>query len=170
MVGTADPSPQLIELSQAEAIGWALTVSRKARVKKDFHSGHAAYDAWARALERDEDLPADNMPALRVNYHVHEDAVGTTAEGRWYGAQFLKQVAEDVPELGGGLLAAAECYEAEHDLMWKIWGFTGGPERSDAGALKLADRDTRAQIIPIIGEAKKLDEEACSHIEKAVAK
>ena len=168
LIGGKVKKPPLEEI-YAKALGWALTVSREARVKKDFHSGHAAYDAWARALERDEDLPADNMPALRVNYHVHEDAVGTTAEGRWYGAQFLKQVAEDMPELGRGLLAAAKCYEAEHDLMWKIWGFTGGPARSDTGALKLADPDARVQIVPIIGEAKRLDEEACSHIEKALA-
>ena len=152
-----------------KALEWALTVSRTPRVKGDFHNGHAAYDAWAMALGRDEDLPSDNMSRLRVNYHVYEDAVGTTAEGRWYGAQFLKAVAEDVPELGENLLAAAGCYEAEHGLMWKIWSFTGGPQRSDEGALKLADPGAREQIVPLIGEARKLDEEACSHIEKALA-
>jgi RNA polymerase sigma factor (sigma-70 family) len=152
-----------------KALSWALLVSRTAKVKNNFHSGHAAYDAWAKALGRHEDLPADNMPALRVNYHVHEDAVGTTAEGRWYGAQFLKRIAEDVPQLSKNLLAAVRCYEAEHDLMWRIWGFTGGPQRSDDGALKLADPEARAQIIPIIGEARRLDEEACGHIEKALA-
>jgi RNA polymerase sigma factor (sigma-70 family) len=152
-----------------KALRWALEVSRTPRVRGDFHSGHAAYDAWAEALGRDEELVAENMPVLRINYHVHEDAVGTTAEGRWYGAQFLKQMAEEVPELSESLLAAAKCYEDEHDLMWKIWGFTGGPERSDEGALKLADPKTRARIIPIIGGARKLDEEACTHIEKALA-
>jgi RNA polymerase sigma factor (sigma-70 family) len=158
-----------LEKIYTKALAWALQVSRTPRVKPDIHSGHAGYDAWAKALGQHEDLPPDNMPVLRVNYHVHEDAVGTTAEGRWYGAQFLKQVAEDVPELSKRLLAAAKCYEAEHDLMWKIWGFTGGPERSDEGALKLADRDARTQIIPIIGEARRLDEEACRHIEKALS-
>jgi RNA polymerase sigma factor (sigma-70 family) len=152
-----------------KALRWALKVSRTAEVRGDFHSGHAAYSAWAEALGRDEDLTRDNMSALRVNYHVHEDAVGTTAEGRWYGAQFLRQMAEDMPQLGKNLLEAAKCYEAEHDLMWKIWSFTGGPERSDKGALKLADPETRASIIPIIREARRLDEEACGHIEKALA-
>jgi RNA polymerase sigma factor (sigma-70 family) len=152
-----------------KALEWALTVSRTPRVKRDFHNGHAAYDAWALALGHDEDLPPENMSRLRVNYHVHEDAVGTTAEGRWYGAQFLKQVAEAMPDMSENLLAAARCYEAEHDLMWKIWRFTGGPARSDEGALKLAAPDARQRIVPIIREAKKLDEEACSHIEKALA-
>jgi predicted DNA-binding protein YlxM (UPF0122 family) len=152
-----------------KALRWALGVSRSAKVKDDIHNGHAAYDAWSQALGRDEDLPADNMPVLRVNYHVHEDAVGTTAEGRWYGAQFLKQIAEDFQELSKNLLAAAKCYEAEHDLMWKMWALTGGPQRSDEGALKLADPENRAGMIRIIREARKLDEEACSHIDKALA-
>jgi RNA polymerase sigma factor (sigma-70 family) len=165
--GNVKKPPQ--EEIYTRALAWALEVSRTPRVRNDFHNGHAAYEAWTQALERHEDLPADDMSVLRVNYHVHEDAVGTTAEGRWYGAQFLKQMAQDMPEPGENLLAAAKCYEAEHDLMWKIWGFTGGPERSDEGALKLANPETRAQIIPLIGNARKLDEEACSHIEKALA-
>jgi hypothetical protein len=157
------------EETYKKALEWALTVSRTPRVKGDFNSGHAAYDAWAEALRRDKDLPADDMSVLRVNYHVHEDAVGTTAEGRWYGAQFLKHLAEDMPALKANLLAAVKCYEAEHQLMWKLWSFTGGPARTDEGALKLADPKTRAQMIPIIGDAKKLDQEGCSYLEKALA-
>ncbi len=152
-----------------EALDWALAVARTPKVKGDFHNGHAAYDAWADALGRDEDLPADDMDALRVNYHVHEDAVGTTTEGRWYAAQFLKQVAEDVPGLADPLLAAARYYEAEHDLMWKVWSFMGGPARTDEGALKLAEPAVRRKMIPIIGEARKIDEKAIALIEKALA-
>jgi hypothetical protein len=168
LIGDRVGKPSVEEIYR-KALRWALEVSRTPRIGVDFHSGHAAYDAWAAALGRDEDLPADDMPVLRVNYHVHEDAVGTTAEGRWYGAQFLKQMVPDMPELSKGLLAAAGCYEAEHDLMWRIWSFTGGPARSDEGALKLADPKAREAIIPIIGEAKRLDEEACGHIEEALA-
>jgi hypothetical protein len=109
------------------------------------------------------------MNALRVNYHVHEDAVGTTAEGRWYAAQFLKQIAEEMPGLAESLLAAARYYEAEHDLMWRIWKFTGGPARTDQGALNLADPKVRKKMIPIILEARKIDEKATALIEKALA-
>ena len=152
-----------------KALEWALEVARTPRVRGDIHSGLAAYQAWAQALERDEDLSPENMPALRVNYHVHEDAVGTTAEGRWYAAQFLKQVAEESPEMADQLGEAIMCYEAEHDLMWKIWGMTGGPARTDEGAKKLAEPGTRARMREIIAEAHRLDGEAASRIEKALA-
>ena len=151
-----------------KALSWALKIARTPRIRGDFSSGHAAYDAWADALKRDEDLPSDIMDALRVNYHVHEDAVGTTAEGRWYAAQFLKQVAEDMPRLADSLLGAARYYEAEHDLMWKIWSYTGGPARTDEGALKLADPAVRKKMIPIIIEARKIDEKATALIEEAL--
>jgi hypothetical protein len=108
------------------------------------------------------------MEKLRVNYHVHEDAVGTTAEGRWYAAQFLMQIAEEMPDMAEPLLGAARYYTAEHDLMWKIWSYTGGPARTDEGALKLADPKVRKKMIPIIGEARKLDEKAAALIEKAL--
>jgi hypothetical protein len=152
-----------------KALRWALEIAGTPRIQGDFSSGHAAYDAWTEALTRDEDLPAGDMDALRVNYHVHEDAVGTTAEGRWYAAQFLKQIAEEMPGMAEPLLGAARYYEAEHDLMWKIWGYTGGPARTDEGALNLADPKVRKKMIPIIREARKLDEKAAALVEQALA-
>jgi hypothetical protein len=152
-----------------KALAWAIKIARTHRIRGSFSSGHAAYDAWAEALTRDGDLPADDMDALRVNYHVHEDAVGTTAEGRWYAAQFLKQIAGDMPSLADPLLRAARYYEAEQDLMWKIWSFTGGPARTDEGALSLADPAVRRKMVPIISEARKIDEKAVTEIEKALA-
>lgn len=167
LIGDRTEKPPQEEMYR-KALLWALEIVRTPKVKGDFHSGLAAYDAWAHALENDEDLPTGNMPLLRVNYHVHEDAVGTTAEGRWYAAQFLGQVAEDIPGMADALLAAAECYKAEHDLMWKIWGFTGGPARTDEGAKKLAEPAVRKQMRTIIERARKLDEKAALHIEKAL--
>jgi RNA polymerase sigma factor (sigma-70 family) len=150
------------------ALAWALDIARTPVVLDDRHNGHAAYAAWADALSDDDEFPAGDMDLLRFRYHVHEDAVGTVAEGRWYAAQFLKQVVEDEPALGEHLQAAIRCYEAEHDLMWKIWGLVGGPERSDAGAQKLAEAETRRQIIPTIREAQDKDRQAIGHIEKAL--
>jgi hypothetical protein len=60
-----------------KALSWALVVSRTTKVKEDFHSGHAAYDAWAKALGRHEDLLADNMAVLRVNYGQRQKGAGT---------------------------------------------------------------------------------------------
>lgn len=168
LIGDKAEKPPL-EDTYRKTLHWALEIARTPRVKGDFHSGLAAYNAWSDALTRDEDLPTGNMPLLREHYHVHEDAVGTTAEGRWYAAQFLKQVAEALPDMAGELQAAIKCYEDEHDFMWKIWGFTGGPARTDEGAKKLADPDVRKQMRVIIGRARDLDEKAAGHIEKALA-
>jgi len=110
------------------------------------------------------------MAMLRERHMVHDDAVGTVAEGRWYGAQFLKQVTEHEPAMAEELLSAAACYEAEHDLMWQVWGFVGGIGRSDDHVKKLAEPAVRRQIVPLILQARDKDAEAADHIERALPK
>jgi hypothetical protein len=53
--------------------------------------------------------------------------------------------------------------------MWKVWGCVGGNGRSPEHVRRFADRDTRRRIAELIGEARKLDEQAVEHIEKAIA-
>jgi hypothetical protein len=68
------------------------------------------------------------------------------------------------------LSAAIECYEAEHSLMWKIWGLVGGIGRSDKKVKKFTEPEIRRQIAPIILQARDKDAEAADHIEKALSR
>jgi hypothetical protein len=70
--------------------------------------------------------------------------------------------------MAGNLAEAGRCYEAEHDLVWKIWRIFGGPGRSDDSARKLFDPGVRRETAAIILEARSLDEEAAGHIETAL--
>jgi hypothetical protein len=163
--GTGPPPKAEVHLG---ALRWALDIVRTPVILGDRHNGLAAYTAWCEALARDEDFSGADMDQLRVRYHVHEDAVGTVAEGRWYAARFLKQVIEAEPSSSKALDMAVKCYETEHDLMWKIWGFVGGPQRSDEGARKLAEPAARREIIALIREAREQDKLAADQIEKAL--
>jgi len=131
-------------------------------------NGLAAYAAWADHLLRDDDFPQDDLTVLRQRHMVHDDAVGTVAEGRWYGSLFLARVAEEIPSMAAELLAAASCYASEHDLMWEIWNLVGGIGRSDSQVEKFAEPDVRRQIAPIILQARDRDAEAADHIERAL--
>lgn len=153
-----------------DALKWALKVVRTPVTYGDRHSGLAAYEAWAEHLLCDDEFPADDMAALRERHMVHDDAVGTVAEGRWYAAQFLKQVAQHEPAMREALLAAAACYEAEHDLMWQLWGLVGGIGRSDDHVKKLAEPAVRGPMAPLILQAREKDAEAADHIERALLK
>lgn len=151
-----------------EALRWAIEIARTPMVH-DRHNGLAAYAAWADALVRDDDFATGDMAVLRECHMAHDDAVGTVAEGRWYGALFLMRIAEHVPAMASELLAAASCYAAEHDLMWEIWNLAGFM-RSDAVVAKFADPAVRRQIVAIILQAREKDAEAAEHIERALAK
>jgi hypothetical protein len=101
---------------------------------------------------------------------AHDNAVGMVAEGRWYGAQFLKQVMEDEPDMAEEIGKAIERYEAEHGLMWKNWELVGGLGRSDDKVKKFAEPAIRRQIAAIILEAREKEAEAIKHLERALAK
>ena len=122
----------------------------------------------AAAPERDEDFPAEGLPTSRQHFDVHDDAVGTVAEARWYGCLFLRQLADDEPAMAEELRAAADCFEAEHDIMWGIWALAGGLGRSDEHAKKLAQPFTRERMRPLIRLSREKDEQGAEHIEKAL--
>jgi len=172
VIGDRQEQPA-IEETRRQALRWALTVARTPAVAAGAavcHNGFAAYDAWADALRFDDDFPQGDLDALRHRLMVHEDAAGAVAEGRWYGAQFLREMAEEQPGIADDLLAAATCYETEHDLVWEMWGITGGPGRSDEQAESLARPDVRQRLVPLIRRAREQDEEAAGHIESALAR
>jgi hypothetical protein len=169
LIGAKQPQPSRAEVYR-ESLAWALEVVRTPSTSGDRHNGLAAYVAWADELGRDRGFTSRDMEVLRRRFMVHHDAVSTVAEGRWYGAQFLRLAAEAVPGAAGDLEGAAACYEAEHHLMWKVWNLTGGPGWSDPQVHRLTDREVRREIIPLIHKSRDRDAEASDHIEKALGK
>lgn len=134
-------------------------------------NGLAAYDAWMEHLQQDDDFPEDET-VLKQRYDVHNGAAGQVAEARWYGSLFLIQAS--APEVihynvTEDLLHAAACYAAEHDLMWQLWDLAGGIDNPEAYKL-FADPKVRRQMVQVIQEARRQDETAIEHIEKALEK
>ena len=153
-----------------EAITFALDVVRTPLRYGDRHNGLAAYGAWAEHLLCDEDFATDDPAELSLRLEVHDDAVSTIAEGRWYASIFLAQAAStDIGLRTPHLYHAAACYAREHDLMWQVWRAVGGIGRSPEKARNLADPEVRRRIVPIIREARANDEEAANHLEAALA-
>lgn len=166
-----------------EALRWMLQVTRTPLVRPEpdapegyhnRHNGLAAYEAWARHLLRDEEWPAGDETVLRAHHQIHNDAVSTVAEARFYGSVFLAQVVEGF-EAGPGrpgrqadILHAAACYAAEHDLMWEVWDLAGGIGNREAFK-EMADPDVRRAMVDVIRQARDQDAQAAEHIERALA-
>lgn len=151
------------------ALAWALELARTPRVGPR-SAGFAAYEAWAAALLKDEEFPHGDMDTLRMRHVAHNDAVSTVAEGRWYGAQFLKDAAKYLPECLAELLSGAAAYEREHDLMCKLWALQGGNGWSDAFVRNLADPEVRKESAALVRAARDEEARAIERIEKALAK
>ncbi len=150
-----------------ESLRMAVKVMRTGKVR-DMLSGPSAYNAWADSLRNDGDFPKDNQQVMRQRYAIHKLSGLTVAEGRAWGAQYLNNVAIAYPIAKKELTAASDCLNAEHDLVWAIWEFTGGDTWSDDAAMKLANSGVRSRIIPLIRLMGKLDSEAADHIERAL--
>ncbi len=150
-----------------DALAWALQVVRTPLVHGDRRSGLAAYQAWADAIRQDQEFANKGVAELRYLYDVHQDAVGTVAEGRWYAHNFMNKVQEDVPA-PAALAKAASCYDREHSLMWQVWGLVGGPGASDETARQFADPVVRSRTADLILEARDADLEAAECIDEAL--
>jgi hypothetical protein len=154
------------------SLEWAVKVVRTPSTWGGRHNGLAAYDAWADHLLRDQDITPDGaIPegSDEVPFHVHDDAVGTVAESRYYASQYLIRTAQAESAMRASLLKAAGCYSREHDLMWEIWGCGDGNGRSPEHLQRFADPATRRRMAELIREAKREDEEAIRQIEAALA-
>ncbi len=166
IIGEKHDAPKLDHVTK-QALRWNIEVARRPLVN-GLASGFAAYTAWAEALSHDADFPADDEATLRSRHMLHEMAVGTVAENRWYGAQFLLEAAEHVHySLVEDLFIAAGRLAGEHDLMWKVWDAAGGNGNPQAWA-RLAEPAVRRQIIPLILEARDKDIDAVAHCEHAL--
>ncbi len=160
-----------------KALKWALEVVRTPSIQdyigRDRYNGLEAYTAWADDLLRDEDFPANDMKKMGWIMMCHDDNVNVVAEGRWCAMQFLRQIAETESAMAEDLLAAAECYEAEYNLMRQCWDLLPnyGPEtRSERQKRVLATPEYRQKIVPLILQARDKDAEAADHIERALAR
>jgi hypothetical protein len=182
IIGEKTDKPSLQDTCR-DALRWMLHVTRTPMVRPEpdapewyqhRHNGLAAYESWAEHLLRDEEWPVDDGAVLRAHYQIHNDAVSTVAEARWYGSVFLAQVVEGF-EAGPGrmgrqadILRAAACYAAEHDLMWEIWELAGGISNRKAYRA-MADPAVRRAMADIIRQAHEQDAQAAEHIEQALA-
>jgi RNA polymerase sigma factor (sigma-70 family) len=168
VLGDRRERPPLREVYR-DSLQHALTVARTATTHGDRHNGIAAYRAWADAILEDGEFVGRKTPERRHRYHVHQDAVGTIAEGRWYAHNFVHKVLADVnaPEI---LAEAARCYDAQHTLMWKLWSLVGGPGYSDKKARLFADGRIRRDTAAIILEAQERERKAVDCVEQALAR
>lgn len=151
-----------------DAIQWALTVMRTPRIHEERTNGIAAYDAIAEEILRDEEFSNKKVKELHHRYMVLQDALGPIGEGRWYAHHFLRKVTEDVPCPKEELSKAAECFDEEHSLMWKMWELVGGPGSSTKKAKLFADRKIRKKTAHILLQARDKNKEGADHLDKAL--
>jgi len=126
-----------------------------------------AYRAWADAILNEADFTNKKEEELLHYYHVHHDAVGTVAEGRWYGFQFLKKIIEDI-KAPDSLIKAAQCFDDQYTIMWEMWNLVGGPGISAKQARLFADIDIRRKTADLILEAQCKQNEAADLIEQSL--
>ncbi len=156
-------APPPLEEVLRRTVEWAVAIIRTPLVR-GAAGGLAAYDAWAEHLLRDQDFAGAAPDVLRERLEVHDDAVGTVAEARWYGAQFLADMAHADSPRASHLLRAAACYAGQHELMWRAWGTVGGMGRDDQTARRLAAPEVRRQLAALVREARDLEARAADHL------
>jgi|GEM_PF-1106335 len=162
---TAKPS---LAQTYRSALEWAVKLGRTSRFRM-YHSGLAAYTAWAKALQRDDEFATTDEVALGVRLMCHNDAIACIGEGREAAATFVREVAQALPPMADALEDAARCYEAEGETVGRIIGALGGLSWGADIAHKLARPEVRRTLARLIEEARGHEERALVAIERALA-
>jgi hypothetical protein len=182
VIGEKTQRPSLKETYRA-ALQFGIQIARNPMVRPEpdapewyqhRHNGLAAYSAWAEHLQHDEDFLTQDQALLQQRHQVHNDAVGTVAEARWYCSQFLIGMTTGGDDLVHrdaieDLYHAAALYAGEHGLMWELWDLAGGIGNPEAWK-QFADPAVRRKMVPIILDAQHKDAEAIEHIEQVLSK
>ncbi|MCL4504847.1 MAG: hypothetical protein M1140_02330 [Chloroflexi bacterium] len=153
-----------------ESLQWMVQMAGTPQAYSERANGLAAYEAWAADIQRDDQFPAHDETTLRAHHMVHNDAVGTVAEARWYGGLFLQEAIDFVHyNMAEDLLHAAACYAGEHELMWKAWDLAGGNGNPQAHRA-MVDPAVRRQMAEVILQSRDKSAKAIEYIEHALAK
>lgn len=129
-------------------------------------AGLAAYDAWADAMEIDNDYPADDPQVLGTRVMVYGDQL-TMLEERRSAAAYLRRMAPTAPGAVEPLQAAAALYQAAADQgagMWP-WGYSMGEDAQQG----LADREARRTFAAQVRLARDKEGRAVAQLERALA-
>lgn len=168
LIGDKEEKPLLNE-TYRKSLEWGLEIMQTPMVG-DYHNGHKAFLAFADALRQDSNFPKKDIELLRHNFDVYNDSMTTVAEGRGYGAMFLRQIAEHQSNMSYELLKAAECFEAQHGLIWKGWKENGGVGLGLAKAKNFTKPEIRNNVADIIVKAHDKNVEAAQYIDQALSK
>lgn len=148
-----------------KALAWGLEQLRLDEVS-GVPAGWAAYHEWAETFRNSANFPPRIIPGLAGVYGYLNPVIWELAERRWYAAMFIEYMLHHVPGVPEEpLTAARDCFQHEHDLMWKISNFVmGGGDWVDLNMLM--DAQVRQTIADVILEARETDIQAAGHIER----
>jgi hypothetical protein len=152
-----------------KALEWGLEQLRLEEVN-GLPAGWASYTEWAETFLDAANFPPRLVPGFAAVYGYLNPVIWELAERRWYAAMFMEYMLHQDGDLNPGipeepLTAARDCFQREHDLMWKISNFVmhGG---DDVDLDMLQDAGARRSVAEIILEAREEDVRAAGHIER----
>ncbi len=173
LIGDEVDLPDAREVLRA-TLEWAIKLARtpmtnELGVEDKRVNGLAAYDAWAEALKRDEDFPADDLETLTFRCMVStSDTLSGLCEARRMAAGFLRDMAKLSEEAKPHLLAASEAYEEELAILYKAFPLSAFHFSPEKERLRMADPRLRRQVADLILKAKEKDAEAVKYLEAAL--
>lgn len=162
-IGEKVPKPP-VETIYRQALAWGVEQMRLSE-SDGIPVGWAFYQAWADALTNPANFPANPESVQKRAIYI-DPVIWELAERRWYATEFIGQILERFPDLPkDDLLAARDHFQAEHDLMWKVFELGGMKDNQIAECLGSAE--TRAKIAAVILDACQHDIAAATHLQEA---
>jgi AraC-like DNA-binding protein len=162
-VGDCAGTPELRDVVR-DSLGYAVKVMSPRRVGT-YEGGLNAFDAWAAALGRKADFPANApIPLLMERLMCQTDAHTEVAEGRSYAHGWLEYMAQKFPEAAEPMGKAAQLFERSHRTVWEMWDMLGGIGMGEKQASNMGNEEVRKKMVERIKKLKQYDEQAIPYL------
>ncbi len=138
------------------------------RVVGTYAGGLNAFDAWAGALEKKSEFPANApAPLLFERLMCQTDAQTEVAEGRSYAHGWLEYMAKQFPKAAEPMEKAAQLFDRSHRAVWEMWDLLGGLGMGEAQAQAIGSEEIRMKLVERIRKCRQYDEQAIPLLKRA---
>ena len=132
-----------------------------------YHAGQSAYKSWATDISEDRAFRDNSItPILLSRFFCQADAETMIGEGRYWGAQFFKQLGEKHSHISELCFEAADLFSATAGYAQQMTIIRQGDKPTEEPIEILCRQDTRREISDLIYKAQAQERKAIPIVER----
>ena len=130
-----------------------------------YQAGQNAYQSWANDISNDIAFRGSSITPILLNrFFCQADAETMIGEGRYWGAQFFRQLGEEQTHIADLCFQAADLLTETARYAQQMTAIRQGDKQTEEAIEMLCKPETRKEIVSLIKKAKETEKRATTII------